>query len=51
MIGFYDIDALATVGTGAVDYSFVWKLIVLAVIAIVCYTVGSVRFQKKDLPL
>ncbi len=51
LIGLYDIDALATVGTDAIDYGFVWKLIVLAVIAIVCYTVGSLRFQKKDLPL
>ncbi len=51
LIGLYDIDALATVGTSVVDYGFVWKLVVLAVIAIACYTVGSLRFQKKDLPL
>ncbi len=51
LVGLYDIDALATVGTDAVDYSFVWKLMVLAVIAVVCYAVGAVRFQKKDLPL
>ncbi len=51
LVGLYDIDALATVGTNAVDYGFVWKLIVLAVIAIACYTIGSLKFQKKDLPL
>ncbi len=51
LIGLYDIDALATVGTEAVDYGFVWKLALLAVIAIACYTVGSLKFQKKDLPL
>ncbi len=51
LVGLYDINALATVGTESVDYSFVWKLIVLAVIAVVCYSVGSIRFQKKDLPL
>ncbi len=51
LVGLYDIDALATVGTNTVDYGFVWKLVVLAVIAIVCYTIGSLKFQKKDLPL
>ncbi len=51
LVGLYDIDALATVGTNTVDYSFVWKLALLAVIAIACYTVGSLKFQKKDLPL
>ncbi len=51
LVGLYDIDALATVGTSAVDYGFVWKLIILAVIAIICYTIGSIKFQKKDLPL
>ncbi len=51
LVGLYDIDALATVGTDTVNYDFAWKLAVLAVIAVVCYTIGSVRFQKKDLPL
>ncbi len=51
LVVLYDIDALATVGTDAVDYGFVWKLALLAVIAIVCYTIGSLKFQKKDLPL
>ena len=51
MVGLYDVDALATVGTGSVDTAFVWKLLVLAAVAIVCYAVGAVRFSKKDLPL
>ena len=51
LVGLYDINSLSTVGTEAVDYAFVWKLAVLAVVAIVCYVIGAVRFQKKDLPL
>ncbi len=51
LVGLYDIDALATVGTDAVNYDFAWKLVVLSTIAVICYAVGSLRFQKKDLPL
>ncbi len=51
IVGLFDVEALGTVGSGAVDYTFVPKLIALVVIAIVCYAVGAVRFQKKDLPL
>ena len=51
LIGLYDIDSLATIGTSSVDYTFVWKLIVLIAVAAACYTVGAVRFTKKDLPL
>lgn len=51
LIGLFDIDALGTVGSGAVDNSFVPKLIILAAVAVVCYVVGAIRFQKKDLPL
>lgn len=51
LVGLYDINALSTVGTAAVDYAFVWKLAVLAAVAIVCYAVGAVRFKKRDLPL
>lgn len=40
--------AIETIGTGEVNTAFVWKL---AVIAIVFYTAGALRFQKKDLPL
>lgn len=51
LVGLYDVDALATVGTGNVDTAFVWKLLVLVAVAIACYTIGAVRFSKKDLPL
>ncbi len=51
LVGLFDIDALGTVGSGAVDDSFVPKLIALAAVAVVCYGAGAVRFQKKDLPL
>ncbi|MCD7813137.1 MAG: ABC transporter permease [Lachnospiraceae bacterium] len=51
LVGLYDIEALETVGSGSVDYAFVPKLIVLAVIAVACYVIGMIRFQKKDLPL
>ncbi len=51
IIGLFDYTALGTVGSGAVDYGFVWKLCVLVAIAVVCYIVGAVWFRKKDLPL
>ncbi len=51
LVGLFDIDALGTVGSGAVDDSFVPKLIALVVVAVVCYVAGAVRFQRKDLPL
>lgn len=51
LVGLYDIHALSTVGSAEVDYSFVWKLCVLAGVAIVTYIIGNIRFQKKDLPL
>ncbi|MCD7922593.1 MAG: ABC transporter permease subunit [Clostridiales bacterium] len=51
IVGLFDINALGTVGSDAVDYAFVPKLAALAVIAVACYIAGAVRFQKKDLPL
>ncbi|MCD7823351.1 MAG: ABC transporter permease [Oscillospiraceae bacterium] len=51
IVGLFDAEALGTVGSGAVDYAFVPKLIALLLIAVVCYAIGAVRFQKKDLPL
>ncbi len=51
LVGLFDIDALSTVGSGAVDTSFVWKLAVLAVIAAGMYIAGIIRFRRKDLPL
>ncbi len=51
IVSLFDIDALGTVGSGDVSTAFIPKLIALAVIAIVCYVVGSIRFEKRDLPL
>ena len=51
LVGLYDIRALSTVDSAEVDYSFVWKLCVLAGVAIVTYIIGNIRFQKKDFPL
>ena len=51
LVGLYDVTSLSTIGTGNVDTAFIWKLLVLAAIAIATYTIGAVRFSKKDLPL
>lgn len=51
LVGLYDIKAISTVGSSDVDYSFVWKLCILAGVAIAAYAVGNIRFRKKDLPL
>ncbi len=51
LIGLFDIDAIGTIGSGAVDFAFVWKLAILFVVAVVAYVAGAVRFTKKDLPL
>lgn len=32
-------------------FAYLWKWAILIVVGIVCYIVGSIRFQKKDLPL
>lgn len=51
LVGLYNIDALATVGTASIDWSFAGGLVILAVIALVGYAAGAVVFRKKDLPL
>lgn len=51
LIGLYDINAISTIATDQVDMSFVWKLVILGVIAVVTYAIGAIRFNKKDLPL
>ncbi len=51
LVGLYDVNSISTIGSGDVDYTFVWKLAILAIIAIVCYIAGSTVFKKKDLPL
>lgn len=51
IISLFDINAIGTVSSAAVDWSFVPKLAILAVIAVVFYIAGAVKFNKKDLPL
>lgn len=51
LVGLYDVKAISTLGTDAVDSAFIWKLCVLAGVAVVTYAIGKVGFQKKDLPL
>ena len=50
LVGLYDLE-LKTIGTDAVDMSFVPKLAVLAIISICPYTLGVQIFRRKDLPL
>lgn len=40
-----------TASIQALSNAFIWKFAILAGIAIITYTVGMVRFTKKDLPL
>ncbi len=47
----FDIDSIATIGSEAVDLSFLWKMAILLVIAAATYILGAIRFTKKDLPL
>ncbi|MBS7009380.1 ABC transporter permease [Anaerostipes sp.] len=51
LVGLFDVQNIETIGTASVNTSFVWKLAVLAIIAVVFYAAGAVKFQKKDLPL
>ncbi len=51
LVGLYDVNSLSTIGTASVDTTFVWKLLVLVVIAVGCYAIGAIKFSKKDLPL
>lgn len=51
LVGLYDVNSLSTVGTASIDTTFVWKLLILVVIAVACYAIGANRFSKKDLPL
>lgn len=51
LIGLFDVESILDLENGASVSSFAYKLAVLAVIALVCYVAGSIRFTKKDLPL
>ena len=46
IISLFDADSILAGTT-----TFIWKLAILAGIGIICYLIGSIRFQKKDLPL
>lgn len=51
LVGLFDIDSITSISTSSVNYDFVWKYIVLFIIAIAFYFIGSRIFEKKDLPL
>lgn len=51
IISLFDANAVQTIGTSSVDTGFIPGMIILAMIAIVCYVAGAVKFCKKDLPL
>lgn len=51
LVGLYDVSSISTIGSSDVDYTFVWKLAILAIISVVCYIAGNTVFKKKDLPL
>ena len=46
LISLFDVVSLLD-GTTA----FIWKFAILIVVGLICYIVGSIKFQKKDLPL
>lgn len=51
IISLFDASAVQSIGTDSVDLAFLPGMVILAVIAVVCYVVGGVKFCKKDLPL
>lgn len=51
LVGLFDVNSISTIGSGDVNYAFVWKLVILALISVGCYIAGSTIFKKKDLPL
>lgn len=51
LIGLYDINAISTIGSASCDMSFIWKFIILIIIAVVFYVAGIKKFKSKDLPL
>lgn len=46
LISLFDVVSLLD-GTTA----FIWKFAILIVVGLICYIAGSIKFQKKDLPL
>ena len=46
LISLFDVVSILD-GTSA----FIWKFAILIVVGLICYIAGSIKFQKKDLPL
>lgn len=46
LISLFDVVSILD-GTTA----YIWKFAILIVVGLICYIVGSIKFQKKDLPL
>lgn len=46
LISLFDVVSILD-GTTA----FIWKFAILTVVGLICYIAGSIKFQKKDLPL
>ena len=46
LISLFDVVSILD-GTTA----FIWKFAILIVVGLICYVAGSIKFQKKDLPL
>ena len=46
IISLFDVSSILAGTT-----TFIWKLIILAGIGVVCYILGALKFEKKDLPL
>lgn len=51
LVSLFDITAIQSIGTDAPDTSFLPKLFLLFVIAVVFYGLGLLRFKTKDLSL
>ena len=46
LISLFDTTAILNGGL-----SFIWKLVVLAAVGAICFVIGLIKFEKKDLPL
>lgn len=46
LISLFDVVSILDATT-----AFIWKFAILIVVGLICYIVGSIKFQKKDLPL
>lgn len=51
ILSLFDAKAVQTIGTSAVDVGFLPGMLLLALIALIGYVVGAIKFCKRDLPL